>query len=138
MGPGLGDVLAHKCAFQEAVVTDWSEHLHFLPAGKAHSSPHTLLGNGEWGALLKEARASYRYVIVDTPPVLAAGEALVLASGADASLICAMRDVSRIDQIRRTQERLEAAGARPIGVVLSGIPTKRYAYRYGTYAYARG
>jgi Mrp family chromosome partitioning ATPase len=72
-------------------------------------------------------------VIIDTPPVLAASEALVLAKAADATLMCAMRDVSRADQIRKASERLLAAGGRPVGTVLSGVPTHRYNYRYGTY-----
>jgi Mrp family chromosome partitioning ATPase len=86
---------------------------------------------------LDEVRSSYRYVIIDTPPVLAAGEALVLATAADASLICTMRDVSRVDQVNSVRERLLAAGARPVGVVLNGVPTRAYAYRYGSYAYTR-
>jgi len=134
--PGLADVLAHRCGLKEAIVTDLNEDMHFLPAGRIDTSPHKLLGNGVLRSLLDEARASYRYIIVDTPPVLAAAEALILASAADASLICAMRGVSRLDQVKRAHERLVAAGARPVGVVLNGIPAKRYAYRYGTYAQA--
>jgi succinoglycan biosynthesis transport protein ExoP len=133
--PGLGDVLAHKCELGEAVVRGWGEHLDFLPAGKVHTSPHKLLGNGAVGQLLEGIRDAYRYVIIDTPPVLAAGEALILASAADATLICTMRDRSRLDQVRRTQERLLAAGARPVGIVLNGVPIRRYLYRYGSYAY---
>jgi succinoglycan biosynthesis transport protein ExoP len=136
--PGLGDVLAGKCSLRDAIVTSWSENLHFLPAGKAHASPHKLLGNGVVGPLFEEVRNSYRYIIVDTPPVLAAGEALVLASAADASLICAMRDRSRLDQLKRAQARLLAAGARPVGIVLNGVPIRRYLYRYGDYSYNRG
>ena len=44
-----------------------------------------------------------------------------------------MRDVSRTDQVRKAAERLLTAGGRPVGTVLSGIPTKRYTYGYGTY-----
>ncbi len=57
----------------------------------------------------------------------------MLAKGADATLLCVMRDVSRADQVRKAAERLVAAGGRPVGTVLSGIPTRRYTYGYGTY-----
>ncbi|MHC4178144.1 MAG: polysaccharide biosynthesis tyrosine autokinase, partial [Planctomycetota bacterium] len=135
--PGLGDVLAKQCPLKDAIVSDWSQPVHLLPAGKLHASPHKLLGNGVVESLFEEIRGAYRYVVVDTPPILAAGEALVLARAADASLICAMRDVSRIDQIKKTHERLLAANARPVGIVLNGIPAKRYTYRYGNYAYSQ-
>ena len=69
--------------------------MQVLTAGRLKVSPHRLLGNGAWKSLLAKIPASYGYVIVDTPPVLAASEALVLAKHADAILICVMRDVSR-------------------------------------------
>jgi tyrosine-protein kinase Etk/Wzc len=97
-----------------------------------------LLGNGAWQAVLAAIPSDYRYIIIDTPPVLAASESLVLAKAADASLVCAMRDVSRMDQVRKASERLQAAGSRVIGTVLNGVPTRQYAYRYGTYAHRSG
>jgi tyrosine-protein kinase Etk/Wzc len=86
-------------------------------------------------ALLAKIPSSYRYVVIDTPPVLAASESMVLSRAADATLICAMKDISRVDQVARTYERLLAAGSNPVGTVLNGVPTKQYAYRYGAYGY---
>jgi capsular exopolysaccharide synthesis family protein len=131
--PGLAEVLGHKCVLQEAIVTEWSKFVHVIPAGKLTTSPHKLLGNGALKTLLDEVRGDYRYVVIDTPPILAASEALVLAKAADACLFCAMRDVSRIDRIRRSCDRLAAAGANPIGVVLSGISIREYSHEYGSY-----
>jgi len=135
--PGFSKLLDHQCTFDEAVVTTWGEHLHLLPAGKLHTSPHKLLGNAALKSVLDEARRRYRYIVIDTPPVLAAGEALVLAKAADVSLLCAMRDVSRINRVRAAFNRLVTTGANPQGVVLSGVPADRYAYSYGYYGYAK-
>ena len=49
-------------------------------------------------------------MIIDTPPVLAASDALVLASRADAVLICTMRDRSRAEQVQMVHEPLEVRG----------------------------
>jgi len=134
--PGLAEVLDHQHSLEDAIATSWSKYVHLVPAGKLHSSPHKLLGNGSMKSLLDKVPDRYRYIVVDTPPVLAASESLVLAKAADASLICAMQDVSRVDQVAKTYERLVAAGGNPIGTVLNGIPAKRYAYRYGSYSYS--
>ena len=134
--PGLAEVLAEQCPLEEAIVTEWSRQLHILPAGRLRSSPHRLLSNGTARALLERAGERYRYVVIDTPPVLAASEALVVARAADAALLCAMRDVSRVDQVQRAFDQLLATGSRPLGVVLSGVSTRHYAYRYGRYAYS--
>lgn len=133
--PGLAKVLGRECTLEDAVVSNWGNHVDLLPAGRLHASPHKLLGNGAANLFLEEIPAAYRYVIIDTPPVLAASESLVLASVADVCLVCAMRDVSRVDQVRRTCQRLVAAGTPAIGAVLNGIPAKQYAYRYGSYGY---
>lgn len=134
--PGLAEILGQECTLEDAIVTSWSDYVHLIPAGRLHTSPHKLLGNGAIKGLLDAIPTTYRYIILDTPPVLAASESLVLAKAADATLICAMRDVSRLDQVRKAYERLVAAGSRPAGTVLNGVPTKRYAYRYGSYAYS--
>ena len=75
--------------------------------------------------------------MIDTPPVLAASEALVMAREADGALVCAMRDLSREGHIQLTYQRLISVGAKPIGTVLNGVPPQQYARRYGTYSYSR-
>ena len=134
--PGLAAVLRNECAVEEAIVASANDHVYLLPAGRLRSSPCRLLANGTWKSLLEKIPSEYRYVIIDTPPVLAASESLVLATAADASIVCAMRDVSRVDQVTQACDRLVAAGGRPVGMVLNGVPSSRYAARYGRYEYS--
>jgi len=84
---------------------------------------------------MKDALNSYTYVVVDTAPVLSAGETLAIAATVESTLLCLMRDVSRLDSIRQTTRRLEAAGAKIVGTVFSGVTSRQYAYRYGDYHY---
>ncbi len=133
LGPGLAGVLSGECTLDEAIVTQWSGFVHLLPAGELRASPYKLLANGTARSIIEEARGRYRFVVIDTPPVLAAAEALALAKAADGTLVCVMRNVSRGDQVRRACERLVIAGSRPVGTVLSGISSREYGYRYGRY-----
>jgi Mrp family chromosome partitioning ATPase len=107
-----------------------------LPAGDLKSSPHELVGNGALQSVLEWTSKKYAYVVLDTPPILAAAESLVLAKAADASLICAMQDVSRSGQVRKACERLMGAGCRPVAAVLNGVSPGHYSYHYGRYDYA--
>jgi capsular exopolysaccharide synthesis family protein len=132
-GPGLAEVLSNECALADAIVATHNPNVQLLPAGRLKVSPHRLLGNGAWKSLLAQIPASYGYVIIDTPPVLAASEALVLSKHADAILICVMRDVSRADQVQKATNLLTAAGGSPVGTVLNGVPIRSYKYYYGTY-----
>ena len=135
--PGLSEVLDGDTKLEDAINRSWSDHIHLLPAGELKKNPHKLLGTDEFKAMLEEARMWYRYIVIDTPPVLAASEALVMAREADGTLLCAMRDVSRESHVRLASERLVSAGTRPIGTVLNGVPVRQYAYRYGSYGYER-
>ncbi len=133
---GLAEVLSGKCRIEEAVTRGWSDNVDVLLAGRLHGVPHMLVGNGALNEVLSYCRKNYRYVVIDTPPILAASEALVLAKAADAALLVTMRDVSRMAQVQQAYQRLVASGANAIGAVLNGVPTRRYTYRYGHYAYS--
>lgn len=133
LSPGLTDVLDGKSSLEESINRSWSEHVHLLPAGELDKSPHKLLGTPTFRALLDEARLWYRYIVVDTPPVLAASESLVIAKHADGTIVCAMRDFSRENHVRLAHARLKATGAGVIGTVLNGVPVRSYASRYGSY-----
>jgi capsular exopolysaccharide synthesis family protein len=134
--PGLAEVLDKRARWSEALVSETGGNLHFLPAGRLSKSPHVTLGEGRFASLLNELRPAYRHIVVDAPPVLPAGDALIIAQAADGTLICTMRDVSRGPQIKLACERLARAGARLLGAVLSGVPPQSYVYRYGSYRYS--
>lgn len=134
-GPGLADVLQGDVPIEEAIETDFNDTLHLLTAGNLTCSPHRLLGNGEFAALLSQLRASYHYIVVDTPPILPASEALVMARAADAAILCVRRDFSRLDQVAEARDRLRHSGVKTAGAVLSGIPPRIYERRYGSYYY---
>lgn len=134
LDPGLAGVLERRCALDEAVITTWSERVHLLPAGRLTRSPLVLFGNGAFRGLLEEARKKYRYIVMDSPPLLSASEALVVAKAADGTLLCTMHEFSRLGQVRQAIDRLTAANAGPLCLVLNGVPPEKYAARYGGYA----
>ena len=132
--PGLSGVLSGRCTLHDAISLSRYENLHILPAGKLPASPHRVFRRQAVQSLMDEIRSSYRYVIVDTPPMLGASEALCLAKTADVCVVCARWYVSRVDQVRAACERVFSADVCPVGIVLNGVPSNRYAYRYGRYA----
>ncbi len=136
--PGLVKALSNETDVTEAIQYPAVNPLiHLLPAGRLHKSPHSLFGNGRLTSLIARLRDQYRYIVIDTPPILSASESLVAAKAADGTLICTLREASRTTQVRQTYQRLQSAGARVIGVVLSGVPTRTYAYKYGSYGYSK-
>jgi polysaccharide biosynthesis transport protein len=130
---GLVAYLTDGTDWHELVDRDWSDSVHLLSAGHLKGSPHRILNSGRLEALLDEAREEYEYVLIDTPPVLPASESMLFGKAVDSCLLCALRDKSRIEQLIQAYHRLEAAGARVAGSVLSGVPVREYASYYGDY-----
>jgi capsular exopolysaccharide synthesis family protein len=133
MTAGLVGYLNGTSDWRELVDRDWNDSIHILTSGYLKGSPHRILSNGRFEKMIAEARKEYDYIVLDTPPVLPASEALLFAKVADAVLMCALRDKSRIEQLVQAYHRLESSGANVAGSVLSGVPVREYASYYGDY-----
>lgn len=136
-GEGLSDVLQGTVPLEQAIEIEFNNTLHLLTAGSVRVSPHRLLGNDGFEAVIGELKGMYRQIIIDTPPILSASESLVLSRAADVTLVCARRDYSRFDQVLEAFACLNAAGAKAVGAVLTGVPSRIYAYKYGRYYHAQ-
>jgi succinoglycan biosynthesis transport protein ExoP len=133
--PGLANVLDNSSTLNDAIFKTEVENVDLLPAGRLKYSPHFLLRNGAFEAILDNAKRRYRYVIIDSPPVLSASESVVLANACDGVVVCTRCDYSRSPQLCTAKEKLQNAGARVLGAVISGVPTRSWAQRYGGYGY---
>jgi succinoglycan biosynthesis transport protein ExoP len=136
--PGLADVFDKTCAPSEAIVKARGDNLFVLPAGELVGNPHRVTANGRFRELIGELRTHFKYIVIDTPPILPASEALVMAKAADATLLVARRDHSRLDLVKEASQKIVSSGSRFAGVVLSGVPSRDYQYRYGAYGYGNG
>jgi capsular exopolysaccharide synthesis family protein len=136
MGPGLSSVISGNATLDEAIDSSLGDLVHVLPAGRLTNSPHRLINPQSMRALLDQALESYPFTVIDTAPVLSAGETLAVASATDVTLLCVLRDVSRMDSVTKTTNRLNAAGANLAGTVFNGVAARKYTYRYGDYHYA--
>jgi capsular exopolysaccharide synthesis family protein len=131
--PGLFEVLSNKCQLDDAIHRVGDSNLYVIPGGRSTRNPHHIVSFDAIKQLVDQLRDRFRTIIIDTPPVLGASEALVIAKASDAALFCTLCDVSRVQQVRLAVDRLEHAGVNLAGAVLSGTSAKRYAYIYGYY-----
>jgi Mrp family chromosome partitioning ATPase len=128
------EVLHGECTVEEAILKMEDSGLHVMTAGISGNRTGDPLRNGILRQLFQQLRKRYKYIIIDTPPILSAGESLSFGKVADGTLLCALRDVSRIPRTRKALARLVAAGIRPLGAVLAGVPASAHEAAYN-YAY---
>ena len=110
--------------------------MHILTAGEIRKDLARIVSKERIESLMQHVKEKYRFIIIDTAPVLAASETLSFAAGADVTLLCTMRDVTREDNLKLCLRRLDLSGAKLIGTVFSGMPVRQYLYRYGDYRYS--
>ena len=135
---GLGDYLTDN----NAVLTDFIhptsfEFIDFMPRGKHPHNPASLLSTNKFRDMLIQLVSIYDYIIIDTPPVLAVSDAIIIAQYADKVLMVTRYDYSIEGQLAYAIKQMNKAGIMVDGIVLNdmvqGIASK-YGYHY-SYAY---
>ena len=100
------------------------------------NNPAEVLGSVALRDLIAGLRQAVEVVVIDTPPVLVATDAVVLASQADATILVASAGGSKTGDIEQTLSHLDDVGAHVIGAVLNRFTLEKalgYAYTYGHY-----
>ena len=101
------------------------------------ANPSELLGSPELRDLLQGLLQVVDVVVVDTPPVLAATDAVLLSTQADATLLMTSSGKSKVGDVRQALAHLDDVGARVVGAVLNRFSLDKalgYAYTYGHYS----
>lgn len=113
------------------------EHIDFIPRGKAPYNPSTLLASDKFSNLMSQLNEHYDYIIIDSPPVLAASDAIIISKAADKVLMVARYDKSVEGQVVYAAKQLNRSNVQVDGIVLNDVQqgiTSRYSYHYN-YAY---
>lgn len=116
---GLSSLLRGTAVTAEAVRRTEVEGLSILASGSVPPNPAEVLASPHLRALFREVAAAYDFVFVDTPPLLAVTDAMVVAAEADAVLLTVPLAKNGRPRAKRAKEILETAGARVLGVVVS-------------------
>ena len=95
--------------------------LDILPAGPVPPAPAVLLEGQTMLHLLREAGPLYRHIVIDSPPVMAVIDGVVLAQLVDAVVYVVRYGQMNRRVIRLGRDRLASSGAPLAGCVLNGL-----------------
>jgi Mrp family chromosome partitioning ATPase len=91
---------------------------------------------------ISELRLRFKFIVIDSPPVMAATDAVIVSSLTDGVLLVARSGETPKEAFTRTRDLLGAVKCRILGVVLNAVdssaPDYYYSYRYYPYAYGYG
>jgi capsular exopolysaccharide synthesis family protein len=132
---GLTSIVSGSVEPREAIVETGIENLAFLPGGPKPPNPSEVLGSNRMIKLLERLRTKYDRIILDTPPVSAVTDAVVLAPRADGCLLVVRGGVTPRKVVQSAIEKLRMVDARMIGAVMNAVDVKRAGYYYHKYHY---
>ncbi|ROT29754.1 polysaccharide biosynthesis tyrosine autokinase [Micromonospora sp. HM5-17] len=136
-GAGLTDVLIGEVPVEDVLQPWGDKSLLVLPGGSVPPNPSELLGSKAMADLLLSLRDLTDIVIIDTPPLLAFTDGVVVAVQADGALLVSRGGRTPRAQTAAAARALHSVSARLLGCVLNmskenKIDVEQYrAYRRG-------
>jgi capsular exopolysaccharide synthesis family protein len=131
---GLSDVLGGRAPAHHAVHRLVDPDLWVMPAGPTPDNPSELLGSLRMSALMSNARSGpFDWVIVDTPPVLAVTDALILTPWVSGVALVLGSERTTRPHVERVLETLQPSRAPILGVILNQVDFVRNKYYYSRY-----
>ncbi|WP_158304353.1 GumC family protein [Beijerinckia indica] len=124
--------------YQNMIVTDHDSALKIIPlAEKEASSPHVIIGAPAMKQMLQGLRRTYDLVLIDTPPLLAASDALPLSYLVDEVIVLVDWRTTPRDAVSEAIEMLRRHDAPVGGIVLGKVDLEKYTKAAGAGSYAR-
>jgi capsular exopolysaccharide synthesis family protein len=135
---GLGNMILGNLPEQDLIHKTQIPNLAVVCSGPSPSNPSELLGSSRMTQVVERLKQLADVVVFDSPPVGAVTDATVLAARLDGVVLVVERGRASIPTIERTRTRLDAVGARVLGVVLNKVKASESAEYYYYRYYERG
>jgi capsular exopolysaccharide synthesis family protein len=117
-------------------------NLMAIPTGPLPPNPADLLSSHKLAEAIAELRKRFKFIVIDSPPVMAATDAVILSVQTDGVLLVVRSGETPKEAFTRTRDLLISVKCNILGVVLNAVdasaPDYYYSYRYYPYSYGYG
>jgi polysaccharide biosynthesis transport protein len=135
MQHGLSDILAGKDIFKDAVHKTDIQNLDIIACGSIPPNPSELLGSRKIQEFLAFLEEKYDRVIIDSSPVLAVTDSVVLSGKVDGVILVVKAGYTHKNAAIKVKEILETVKTASIlGVVLNMVETGKSGGHYYYYS----
>jgi succinoglycan biosynthesis transport protein ExoP len=135
---GLSGYLSGKLELKEAIQKTSIKNIWLLPSGPVPPNPSELLDSAKMKEMVEEVRKVFDIILLDTTPVLATIDAVIVSTLVDSTVIVLKAGEITRKPFMSAVEELKRANAKIIGVVFNGLKASEGKYFYrGYYPYYR-
>jgi succinoglycan biosynthesis transport protein ExoP len=140
---GLSSYLAGASNLDSVIVPHPTiPNLAAIPTGPLPPNPADLLSSHRVAEAITELRKRFKFIVIDSPPVMAATDAVILSVETDGVLLVVRSGETPKEAFTRTRDLLVSVKCNILGVVLNAVdsrsPDYYYSYRYYPYSYGYG
>ena len=133
---GLVEVINGSSKLDEVLIRDEGSGATVLPLSKSRNTPKDVFGSETMRELLASLRQRFDIVILDSPPILAIADSLVLARLADAVVLVAQWRKTPTKALEGAIRALNSVDVVPVGVLLTKVDMRQQRkYGYGDASY---
>ncbi|MBI5644256.1 MAG: polysaccharide biosynthesis tyrosine autokinase [Deltaproteobacteria bacterium] len=133
---GVTNVLAEGMKLEDAIIKTGVQGLDILPSGPVPPDPSRLIGSQKIKDIITTLAAQYDMVIIDTPPVMAVNDAIVIGRSVDSVIYVIEAGKTTFAMVERVKEIVAAANINLVGCILNKFKMQGRKYNY--YYYSSG
>ncbi|MFC1823329.1 GumC family protein [Thermodesulfobacteriota bacterium] len=111
------------------------DNLDVIPSGPLPPNPSEILGSPRMEKLIELLKQHYKRIIIDSPPITAVTDAVILARSVDGVVLVVRANDTARQIVRNGLEQLQSVGAHVFGAILNGVDMSRDSYYYYQYYY---
>ncbi len=130
-GQGMSTFLSGNSDFSSELHETAIPNLVVAPSGPLPPSPAELLGSEGMDKAMALMREFFKYVVIDSPPVLSVTDPLRLAHHADGLIMVVKGGVTPRQAVRKASEQISRVGGKILGAVINNVDLKKS--DYGSY-----
>lgn len=129
--PGLADLLSGKGALETTVQATDDENVFVLSAGTRSARVFERLSTDRMTEIINEAKSKFDLVLVDSAPLVVAGDGSALAQRCDASILVVRAMAEKRGMVARLRADLADSRSELLGILVNGVTSSAGGYLKG-------
>lgn len=125
---GIDHYLSGMAEYNDVVYETNIENAYIVPSVHMLENPANLIEDPRFEKLLENLSKEYRYIIIDTPPIINVTDGALIASYCDGAIVVVRAKSTPKKSVRQTMQQIERSGCKILGAVLNRVPSEENVY----------
>ena len=136
--PGLSEYITGNSKLNDIIRTGENKNISYISSGTIPPNPSELLSSKKFKELLDKLSSNYDVILIDTPPILAVTDGILISQLAGAVFLVLKSGIHHPKEIDNMLRRLSQNNINANGFIFNDVPISaigRYGYKYNYYNY---